>query len=96
MTIFAVVALDQTASAALATEVATKFQGKSFQVAPGHFLINAPGTAQDISVQLSIHEGRIGHAIVYNVGGYYGYGPNTIWEWLRANMTVGATGATGA
>jgi len=94
MTIFAVVALNQNASAALASAVETPFNGKYFQVAAGHFLINAAGTAQDISNQLNLAGGTLGQAIVYNIAGYFGYGPNTTWEWLRANMTTGATGVS--
>jgi hypothetical protein len=90
MTIFAVIALNQNISAALTTSVAEKFNGKFFQVSAGHFLINGIGTAQEISTQLNITNGSVGQAIVYNVAGYFGYGPNPTWEWLRANMTTGA------
>jgi hypothetical protein len=96
MTIFAVVALDQGQSAPLHTAVNTLFKDKHFQVAVGHYLVNAVGTAQDISNQLELGTGKVGQAIVYNIAGYFGYGPNTTWEWLKANMTTGgATGASG-
>lgn len=96
MTIFAVIALDQTADNGLAGAVQSKFPGKVFQVAKGHFLINSIGTTQEISQQLGIHTGALGQTIVYSITGYFGYAQNTTWEWLRENMSTGAAGATGA
>lgn len=95
MTIFAVVALDQANSVPLFNAVNQRVGGKYFQLAAGHFLVNAPGTAQDISTQLGIVSGTIGQAVVYNISGYFGYAPSTAWEWLKANMTTGATGVSG-
>lgn len=90
MTIFAVVALDQHISDPLAKAVESTFEGKHFKIADGHFLISATGTSQEIAVQLKIVGGHVGRAMVYNISGYYGYGPNQTWEWLKSNMTPGA------
>jgi hypothetical protein len=93
MTIFAVVAIRQEDVARLASAVASLFEGKYFVVAHGHFLVNAAsGTAQEIANQLKLVPEGNGQAIVYSVAGYFGYGPNTVWEWLRANMTSGGAG----
>jgi len=92
MTVFAVVSLDQAASAPLAASIESTFQGKYFQVAPGHYLINAIGTSQEIATQLHITGGQLGRAMVYNISGYFGYGPNQAWEWLKANMSPGSSG----
>jgi len=96
MTIFAVIALDQSGSAPLSAAVEAKFPGKYFRVAAGHYLINSIGTTQEISQQLGVSGATLGQAVVYSVSGYFGYAHNSTWEWLRANMTTGITGATGA
>lgn len=92
MAIFAVIALKQSDSHLLSQAVETVYSGKNFKVAQGHYLVNATGTAQDISSTIGISSGQRGHAIVYNVAGYFGYAPNTTWEWLKANMGTAPVG----
>jgi hypothetical protein len=91
MSIFAVVALDQSPSDPLDAAIERTFPGRFFKVAQGHWLVNAAGTAQQISTELGITDGSVGVAIVYNVGGYFGYAPNPTWEWLKSAMSAGVS-----
>jgi len=86
MAIFAVISLNQPDSHHLSETVEKIYGGRNFKVAQGHYLVNAVGTAQDISRTLGITGGHLGLAMVYNVAGYFGYAPNTTWEWLKSNM----------
>ncbi len=70
MTIFAVIALDQNASAALSAAVEAKFPGKYFQAAKGHYLIKSIGTTQEISQQLGVTGATVGQTIIYSITGY--------------------------
>jgi hypothetical protein len=78
------------ASDTLAAVIQREFPGKNFRVGVDHWLVSANGTAQEISGKLGIATGQIGQAVVYNVGGYFGYAPQTTWEWIKSNMTTGA------
>jgi hypothetical protein len=89
MTIFAVVSLTPEFGAHLEGAIATKFQGKFFKAGEGHFLLNAPGTTQEIGTALNVAAGTLGHVVIYNVVGYFGFAQNQTWEWLRSNMTGG-------
>jgi hypothetical protein len=89
MAIFAVIPLDQVPNAALEAAIKREFPDKNFRIGPDHWLVSANGTAQEISGKLGITDAKVGQAIVYNVGGYFGYAPQNIWEWLKSNMTVG-------
>ena len=89
MAIFAVIPLDQAPNAALVAAIEREFPGKNLKVGLDHWLISANGTAQEISGKLGITTAQVGQAVVYNVGGYFGYAPQNIWEWLRSNMTAG-------
>jgi hypothetical protein len=88
MAIFAIIALHPNQSEPLAAAVEREFSEKFFKVAQGHWLVNAAGTAQQIAGKLDL-QGSSGQAIVYNVGGYFGYAPHPIWEWLKSAMTAG-------
>jgi hypothetical protein len=90
MAIFAVVPLDQTALAALRPAIEREFHGKNFMVGFDHWLVSANATAQEVSGKLGITATTVGQAMVYNVGGYFGYAPSTTWEWLKSNMTTGS------
>jgi len=88
MAVFAVVSLDHPDSANLVAAVENSYQGHFFRVAPGHYLVRDEGTTQSVAEKLGVPGGARGRVMVYNLGGYFGYAPNTTWEWLKANMTA--------
>jgi hypothetical protein len=91
MAIFAVIPLDPNAHAKLGAVLEKEFSGKYFSVGSDHWLLSANGTAQEISNKLGITTApfQAGQAVVYTVGGYFGYAPQPVWEWLRINITLG-------
>lgn len=84
MAVFAIVALDAPSSE-LETSVHKNYRDGFLKVAEGHWLISAQGTAESVGVTLGVKDGKIGRAMIYNVGGYYGWAPTNIWEWVRSN-----------
>jgi hypothetical protein len=90
MAIFAVIPLDQTAANNLAPIIEREFPGKNVLVKGDHWLITSGGTSQELATKLGITAGQLGEAIVYNVSGYFGYAPQSIWEWLKSNLSSGA------
>jgi hypothetical protein len=96
MAVFAVIAInpsnsDRPNNDPLASVIEQKFGDTHLRVAQGHWLIKASSTTQQVSKDLGIAGGALGQAIVYNVGGYFGYASNTVWEWLKINMASGGT-----
>jgi hypothetical protein len=88
MAIFAVVSLDQ--DIRLGGVVVREFPTSHFAVAHGHWLVAHSGTATEIGTKLGTSAGSVGQVVIYNIGGYYGYAPNPVWEWIKANWgTVG-------
>jgi hypothetical protein len=90
MPIFALIPLDEAATFKLSEVLEQQFPGKYFKVGSDHWLLSANSTTQDISGTLGITTGKVGQVIVYNVGGYFGYVPPNVWEWLRSNTTIRA------
>lgn len=84
MAVFAVIALDADAKK-LETAIEMNFGTAFFKIADGHWLISTNGTAESIGIKLGIKDGGAGRAIIYNLGGYYGFAPTNIWEWLKTN-----------
>ncbi len=46
------------------------------------FLVNFPGTSQELAEKLGVVDGSLGGAIITHVSSYWGWAPNNIWEWL--------------
>jgi hypothetical protein len=84
MAIFAIVAYPGN-SEPLRLVLEREFLGKFFTVASGHWLVSGSGTAKDIADKLGVGDAVKVQAIIYNVGGYYGFAPTTVWEWIKAN-----------
>jgi hypothetical protein len=93
MAIFALIPLSEAATFKLGEVLERQFPGKHFKVGSDHWLLSANSTTQDISGALGITTGKVGQVIVYNIGGYFGYVPQNVWEWLRSNMTTGGVPA---
>jgi hypothetical protein len=87
MAIFALIPLDEAATFKLGEVLERKFPGKYYKVGSDHWLLTANSTTQDISGALGITTAQVGQVIVYNIGGYFGYVPQNVWEWLRSNIT---------
>jgi len=92
MAIFALIPLEDTAATKLGEVLERDFAGKYFRVGTDHWLLSANGTTQEISAKLGITAAQVGQVIVYNIGGYFGYAPQNVWEWLKSNMTSGGVG----
>jgi hypothetical protein len=82
MAIFAVVAVQYDDRLRIAVE---REYAQRVSVAHGHWLIVSPGTAQEVATKLGTPNGSVGQVIIYNVGGYFGFAPTNIWEWLKSN-----------
>ena len=94
MATFAVVAI--TGHALVDQAVAAHYPGASFQVAPGHWVVSAVATSQEVATKIGFVPGQPVTGVVYSVVGYYGLANPQVWEWLRAHaITGGATGPTG-
>ena len=55
------------------------------KVREGVWLIAAEGTAQDVSNQLGVTDGKAGSAIILKVSSYYGRTDPSTWDWISAN-----------
>lgn len=56
-------------------------------VGNGSYLVSADSTlvTEDISNKIGISEGNMGEYIVTALQPFYGFGPNSNWEWISSN-----------
>ena len=51
---------------------------------PNIYFIYYQGTTEDLFNEIGfVEDEKLGFGVILQVGYYYGYGPNRLWEWLR-------------
>ena len=81
MAVFAIISLGENAEA-LDAKIKESFPAENFFfLAGGRWLVVGDGIAKDISDRLGT-SAIVGLFAVFAVSGYFGWAPNTVWEWL--------------
>jgi hypothetical protein len=100
MAIFAI--LMPTPQPSLVEAIKATFPKDHYALNDTQWLISASGTVTEISAKLGIYDPTnptkpvSGLAVVFAVSSYFGRGPATVWDWLRAKLEAPPSGATGA
>jgi len=90
MTIFAV--LMPTPQPKLVAEVEKTFPGDYLSLNETQYLISFAGTAVELVAKLGIYDAKEparasnGAAVVFATSSYFGRGPATTWDWLKAKL----------
>jgi len=90
MTIFAV--LLPTPQPTLVAEIVRIFEGNYIQLSETQYLVSSSGTAIEICAKLGIYDAKqpekvsTGVAVVLATSSYFGRGPTTLWEWMKAKL----------
>ena len=96
MTIFAV--LMPTPQPRLIAEINRSFPDDSMSLNETQFLISAKGTAVELAAKLGIVDAKTpsvpptGVAVVLATSSYFGRGPATVWDWMKAKLEMPAGG----
>jgi hypothetical protein len=89
VTVFAAIATG--ANEGLRASVESRYPGANhYKVAPGQYLVYAPGlTSKQVSDQLGITggEGGLGRVVVFRVTAYAGWHARDMWEWIDSHMS---------
>lgn len=54
-------------------------------VAKEGLLVSFKGTSEELAAQLGISEGQTGRAVVISISSYYGFAPQSLWEWINVH-----------
>lgn len=93
MAVFAVISVPGGMQHVLGAAVEKAYPGnRNFKVADGHWLVSDLSTAQEVTHRLGVASGMAGMVIVYNISGYFGYAPTSVWEWIQANWGTARSG----
>jgi len=59
-----------------------------FALENGAWIIDFPGTSQELSEQIgtTANPSTTGSVLYTGISGYWGRGPSTLWEWLRSRL----------
>jgi len=88
MAVFTVLSLSQVAPPILETKIKAVYPNDHFPLGPGKWLVVSDGIAKNVSDKLGLADGTAGIVAVFAISGYYGFAPNSIWEWLAQKFTV--------
>jgi hypothetical protein len=81
MPVFAVVSLSDS-NETLNTRVKEQFPNDHYVLASGRWLVAGEGIAKEISDKLGTAASVGTLFAVFAIGGYFGWAPNTVWEWM--------------
>jgi hypothetical protein len=90
MTIFAI--LMPTPQPLLIEEIKKKFPHNYLELNDTQYLISTVGTAVELAARLGIYDAKTpakpatGFAVILATSSYYGRGPATVWEWMKAKL----------
>ena len=74
--------------------VEAKFSGNYLRISENAWLIAGGGTAREVCAALGMptepSQPSPFDAVVVGVSGYFGYGPNNVWEWMFAKQAADA------
>ena len=96
MAVFAV--LMPTPQPALIATIQRLFPNDCLAVTETQWLIATTGTAMGLTAKLGIYDSAepdkpaIGNAIILLVTSYFGRGPSSIWDWLKAKQETSPRG----
>jgi len=96
MAIFAV--LMPSLQPAVVEAIKTHFPSDHLSINETQWLISTTGTATELTSKLGIydpkepHKASTGNAIIFATSGYFGRGPTTIWEWMKAKLETSPGG----
>lgn len=69
----------------LGRAVESKFADNFYKINERMWLVSTSKTAEQISKDLQISEGRMIGGVVLQVGSYYGRSSVNLWDWMKAN-----------
>lgn len=85
MAVFAI--LSDPSNEKLPEAIQEQFPSDSLRIRAGQWLVAASGiTAQGLSEQLGITDGKNGAAVVITSASYFGRATPSIWEWIKAKL----------
>lgn len=87
MAVFLVLPMDLAKPGAIQQVLENPVEGQKFDyltLPVNGFLVNFPGTTQELSDAMGISDGGIGGAMVTHVSSFWGWGPNNVWEWMNS------------
>jgi hypothetical protein len=96
MTIFAV--LMPFPQPEIAEAIKSEFPQDSFEITPTQWLVPTSGTAVELVKRLGIFDREnpskpsIGNAVVFATSSYFGRGPVTLWDWIKAKLEATSGG----
>jgi len=96
MAIFAV--LMPSPQPAVAEQIRRHFPADHLAINETQWLISTTGTATELTAKLGIFDPKelmkasTGNAIIFATSGYFGRGPTTIWEWMKAKLETSPGG----
>jgi hypothetical protein len=82
----------------LAEEIRKLFDGNYIQLNDTQYLISTSGTTVELCAKLSIYDAReptktaTGSAVIVATSSYFGRGPSTVWEWMKAKSEAAPSG----
>jgi hypothetical protein len=87
MAVFTIIALGDNTEA-LDARIPAAFPNEHLFLAKGRWLVVGDGIAKDISEKVGTST-TVGLFTVFAISGYFGWAPNTVWEWLALkSLTV--------
>jgi len=90
MTIFAI--MMPSAQPNLVAEIEKNFAGEFLSLTDTQYLVSFDGTAVELVAKLGIYNSKergktpTGNAIVFATSSYFGRGPATVWDWIKAKL----------
>jgi hypothetical protein len=96
MAIFAI--LMQVPQPGVTAVIKEKFPNDHYVFSDTHWFISTTGTVTDLSAKLGIFDQKepakppTGNAVVVAVSAYFGRGPQTVWDWLKAKLEAPPSG----
>jgi hypothetical protein len=83
---------------AIVAEIKRHFENDHLPINDTQWLISTGGTAMELTTKLGIYDPKepakpsTGNAIIFSTSGYFGRGPTTIWEWMKAKLETSPGG----
>ncbi len=92
MALFVAIAPDISKADVLQQTIQEKYPGENLVISPNAWIISAAGIAKNVSDSLIGSPPQPGapQLVVLAVSGYFGFAPNTVWEWIASKLAATA------